>query len=429
MKAVSPYPEYKESKIPWVNAVPMEWNVSPLFSVAHESRSKNTEERENNLLSLSYGRIVRKDIQAVDGLLPASFSTYQIVQKNDIVLRLTDLQNDKRSLRSAIAPERGIITSAYLALTPTRVIPAFLAYLLRSYDLQKVFYSMGGGLRQSMQFWDLKQLPIILPPVTTQESIVHYLDRETAKMDSLITKQERLIELLVEKRQAIITQAVTKGLDPSAPTKASGIPWLGDVPEHWNITKFRHFSRILGGFAPDQAKPQPVGAYPYLKVGSLNILDAKQQVVSAEDFIVDRKFTCPPGTLLFPKRGAAIFTNKVALTRVRSAFDTNLMGMTLDDSKAVNPFILYWLRARTLNELADTSTLPQINNKHIYPLVIALPPVSEQELILRELQVRLNKLDLLVSQSMKAIVLLKERRSALISAAVTGKIDVREGAA
>src|SRR5690606_21676902 len=114
--------------------------------------------REKNLLSLSYGRIVRRDINSNEGLLPESFETYQIVDRNDIVFRMTDLQNDQRSLRSALVRERGIITSAYIAVRPKGINPSFLGYLIRAYDVQKVFYAMGGGLRQSLKFEELRRL-------------------------------------------------------------------------------------------------------------------------------------------------------------------------------------------------------------------------------------------------------------------------------
>ncbi|MBL0353198.1 MAG: hypothetical protein IPP03_11265 [Dechloromonas sp.] len=146
-------------------------------------------------------------------LLPESFETYQIVRPADIVFRLTDLQNDKRSLRTAIVKELGIITSAYLAAKPTGIQAHYLSYLLRAYDVTKVFYSMGGGLRQSMKFADIKRLPTLVPPVAEQTAIATFLDRETAKIDGLIAEQEKLIALLKERRSALISAAVTGKID------------------------------------------------------------------------------------------------------------------------------------------------------------------------------------------------------------------------
>jgi type I restriction enzyme S subunit len=241
------YPKYKDSGVDWLGQVPEYWELRPLCGAATERYEPNEGMLEDNLLSLSYGRIVQKDITANDGLLPESFETYQIVHPGDIVFRLTDLQNDKRSLRSALVEEKGIITSAYLAVVPRGPDSRYLSYLFRAYDVTKVFYSMGGGLRQSMKFADMKRLPTLLPPPPEQSRIAEFLGRQTAKIDALVAEQERLLTLLKEKRQAVISKAVTKGLNPQAALKPSGIEWLGDVPAHWKIAPLKWYSRCCSG--------------------------------------------------------------------------------------------------------------------------------------------------------------------------------------
>lgn len=239
------YPKYKPSGVEWLGEVPAHWEVQPLYGTVVERAESNEGMIEDNLLSLSYGRIVPKDINSNDGLLPESFETYQIVRPGNIVLRLTDLQNDKRSLRSALVEEKGIITFAYLAVAPKKDSSKYLSYLFRAYDATKVFYSMGGGLRQSMKFADLKRMPVVLPPLAEQTRIAEFLDRETAKIDELVAEQRRLMELLKEKRQAVISHAVTRGLNPQAPLKPSVIDWLGDVPAHWKITRIKKLSSLI----------------------------------------------------------------------------------------------------------------------------------------------------------------------------------------
>lgn len=202
----------KESGMEWVGAIPSHWEVRPFYSFATEVDSPNTGLKERNLLSLSYGQLVRKDMDRLEGLTPASFEGYNIIEPNDIVFRLTDLQNDQRSLRSARAQERGIITSAYITVRP-KASPRFFEYLMRSYDTSKVFYGIGGGIRQSMKFADLKRLPVVVPPISEMDAIASHLDRATTRIDTLITKTERSIELLREKRTALITAAVTGKLD------------------------------------------------------------------------------------------------------------------------------------------------------------------------------------------------------------------------
>lgn len=225
----------------WFGIAPAGWKAAPLYGVARERKVPNRGLREQNLLSLSYGKIVRKDINASDGLLPASFETYQIVEPNDIVLRMTDLQNDKRSLRSGLVSERGIITSAYLTLALRHVDPRFMAYQFRAIDLMKVFYSMGGGLRQSIGFGDLKRLPLLIPPLQQQRAIADYLDREAAQIDAFIARNEELITLLTERRAAVVHDAILAAARPnSVPTS---LPWAPLLPRAWEIVPLGSIAR------------------------------------------------------------------------------------------------------------------------------------------------------------------------------------------
>ena len=212
-KGLNPDVKMKDSGVEWLGMVPEHWEVKPLFGCAKERSERNVGMVNNNLLSLSYGRIIQKDISSSDGLLPESFETYQIVHDGDSVLRLTDLQNDKRSLRSGLVTQEGIITSAYVAVQPTGMEAIFFSNLLRAYDVTKVFYSMGGGLRQSMKFSDLKRLPVLIPPISEQSAIASFLDHETAKIDSLTTEAQQGINLLQERRSALISAAVTGQID------------------------------------------------------------------------------------------------------------------------------------------------------------------------------------------------------------------------
>ncbi|MAH06612.1 MAG: hypothetical protein CL561_13740 [Alphaproteobacteria bacterium] len=202
------YPAYKKSSIEWICNIPASWDVLPLFSVGSESRISNKGMVEDNLLSLSFGKIVRKDIETLGGLLPESFETYQVVNENDIVFRLTDLQNDKRSLRSAICVERGIITSAYIAVTPKKIRPKYFHYLMRAYDEAKVFYNLGSGMRQSLKFSELKRLPIIIPSTQEQEQIERFLDKKLEEINYLIEAKKDFLVLLKEKRCALVDASV-----------------------------------------------------------------------------------------------------------------------------------------------------------------------------------------------------------------------------
>mgnify|MGYP000872841383 CR=1 FL=1 len=200
----------KNSGVDYIGAIPEAWELLPLFAVATENNVKNTGLACENLLSLSYGKVIRKDIDTNFGLLPASFEGYQIVQPSYTVLRFTDLQNDKRSLRSGYVTETGIITSAYMGLIPgERLDGKYFNYLLHAYDLLKVYYGMGGGLRQTLKFSDVKRLPVLIPTIPEQKAIVAYLDAKTAKIEGLIADITAQIEKLKQYRQIVIHDSVT----------------------------------------------------------------------------------------------------------------------------------------------------------------------------------------------------------------------------
>ena len=252
------YSSYKNSGVEWLGDVPEHWNLKRFCYLFAENKKKNIGLKETNVLSLSYGNIKEKKIDDNKGLLPESFETYQIIEPNNIVFRFTDLQNDKRSLRSAISKYHGIITSAYIAVK-TKQNADFYNYLFRAYDLQKVFYSMGEGMRQSLKMDELNKMPVVLPSEDEQKRIVAFLNTETTRIDNLITKQEKLIELLEEQRKSIISHAVTKGLNPNAPMKDSGVEWLGEVPEHWTVLKNRHIFNFSKGLSITKENLQESG--------------------------------------------------------------------------------------------------------------------------------------------------------------------------
>lgn len=212
-KGLDPNAKMKDSGIEWIGKVPEHWEVKPFFALVTELNRKNVGLVETNILSLSYGNIIQKPETRNMGLTPESYETYQIVESGEIVFRFTDLQNDKRSLRSAQVTQRGIITSAYMAVKPQSIDSTYFAWLMRSYDLCKVFYAMGGGLRQSLKFEDVRRLPVLIPPVDEQSAITNTINAGTARIDAIVEKTEQSITLLKERRAAFITAAVTGQID------------------------------------------------------------------------------------------------------------------------------------------------------------------------------------------------------------------------
>ncbi len=200
----------KDSGIEWIEKIPDNWNVMSAFQCFTPIKNKNIGLTEKNLLSLSYGKIKRKSIDTVEGLLPESFETYNIVDTDDIVLRLTDLQNDHKSLRVGIATERGIITSAYVTIKNTSDNNSrYLYYYLHSFDIAKGFYGMGSGVRQGLNWDELKHLKICCPPQNEQLEIVSFLDQKSEEIDNLISKKEAFLAELGTYKRSMIYEYVT----------------------------------------------------------------------------------------------------------------------------------------------------------------------------------------------------------------------------
>ena len=228
--------EMKDSGIEWIGQIPKDWEVHPVYAYFEEGKTKNYRMQEQNLLSLSYGRIIRKDINTNGGLLPASFNTYNVVETGDIIIRPTDLQNDKRSLRTGFVKEQGIITSAYIDLRPKdNVNSKYYHYLLHSYDIIKVFYNMGNGVRQGLNFSEFAKLLLLDPSKVQQQQIADYLDTKCSEIDATAEDIEKEIALLEDYKKSVITEAVTKGLNPEAEMKDSGIEWIGEIPKDWEV--------------------------------------------------------------------------------------------------------------------------------------------------------------------------------------------------
>lgn len=204
----------KETGVSWVKSIPAYWEEHALIQVAEEQQIKNTGMVEDNLLSLSYGKIINKDINTTDGLLPASFEGYQIINSGNIVLRLTDLQNDHRSLRTGLATQRGIITSAYTCLKARdNVLPEYLQLQLHVADLCKVFYGMGGGVRQSIGFKDIRRLIVAIPPLDEQRDILKAVNSIEVPINSVIAKYQEIILSLEELKTKLISDVITGKID------------------------------------------------------------------------------------------------------------------------------------------------------------------------------------------------------------------------
>ncbi len=423
------YQEHKETGLDWLAEIPKHWDWLYLSQASSEQQIKNSNNQENNVLSLSYGNIInKKDINF--GLVPKEYDTYQIVHNGNIILRLTDLQNDKKSLRTGLVTQTGIITSAYTCLKP-KANSAYLHYLLHSFDTQKVFYGLGGGVRQSISYADIRNIRVSVPPKEEQDQIVKFLDYKISKINKFIKNKKKLIELLNEQKQAVINHAVTKGLNPHVEMKDSGIDWLGEVPKHWEVKPIKHFVS-----SNDEALTETTSAefeFNYIDISSVGFGFLKLKPVTLQFQ------KAPSRARRIVKKGDTIIstvrTYLKSICFINDALDNHIVstGFSVLRPKAnVFPELLSYILASEyfINAIQRNSigvSYPAISDIKLNSLKVVLPNnLEEQKEIYLYIQSNLIPYENMISKTQKEIDLIQEYKTSLISSVVTGQVDVRD---
>jgi type I restriction enzyme S subunit len=435
IEGLKPYPEYKESGQEWLGDVPKHWELSPGHAAFDKRKIPNHGLKENTVLSLSYGRIKIKPTDKQHGLVPESYETYQIVDEGNIIIRGTDLQNDHTSLRIGLVRNRGIISSAYLCLQcRDTVTPEYGYQILNTFDLTKAIYRYGSGLRQNLDHGEIKRLPIFLPPVSEQAAIVRFLDHWNGRLEKAIRSKRRVIALLQEQKQAIIHRAVTRGLVPHVKLKDSGIPWLGEIPVHWEIWPLKRLGWFKGGAGfPISAQAKSGLEIPFLKVSDMTRAGNERWIESSNNTI--SKVTAkalgahifPENTIIFPKVGGAMLTNKRRLLRRPSCIDNNVMGCVI--SRGDLKFVFLLMQQLDLGRLSKPGPVPAISEGEVRQIKVVYPPVEEQMEIVTFLAKETVGLDTAIARFEREVTLLREYRTRLTADVVTGKLDVRAAAA
>ena len=389
--------------------------------------------QETTVLSLSYGQIVVKPVEQHHGLVPASFETYQVIEPGDIIIRPTDLQNDWTSLRFGLSRHHGTITSAYMCFHTRAVISREYGHLLlHTYDLKKIFYGLGSGLRQNLNWRDFQYLPCLVPPLPDQNAIVRYVNYATERIRSYINAKERLINLLEEQRQAIIHRAVTRGFDPNVRLKPSGVEWLGDVPAHWEVRRLRNVGEALIGltYAPQDVIDEEDGI---LVLRASNISGGRivyEDNVFVRCSVPSRLITRIGDILICSRSGSQTLIGKNA--RIDLASSGVTFGAFMTIFRSTNNDYLYYVFNSKLFEYQSgayqTSTINQLTLNILYDIKIPLPPLAEQKQITRYLDRITSSIDTAINCARREIELLKEYRTRLIADVVTGKLDVRQAA-
>lgn len=432
------YTTVKDSGIDWIGDIPESWNVRTIYQLASQVKCKNSDLQENNLLSLSYGKIKRKDINAPEGLLPASFDGYNIIEAGDIVLRLTDLQNDHTSLRVGLSTERGIITSAYTTLRPLSIRHSkYVYYLLHAFDLKKGFYGMGSGVRQGLNYDEVKNLRVVLPSDTELDTIATYLDEQCKQIDSIIKEAKASIEEYKTWKESIIYEAVTKGLDHTAEMKDSGVVGIGLIPISCSVIRLRY---LVQGY-----KAGPFGSSlitdKLLQSGSILVYTpehvANQNTSSEKNLYLpdDREtemsqFIIEKDDIIFPIVGSLGRAMLITDTMPKGIINQRLAKFKLIANKIdVNYFMWIFAKSAMLAPYIEVncrgSFILNLTKTIVYDMPIVLPKsIEEQKRIASYLTKKCSQIDELIAEKQSLITDLEAYKKSLIYETVTGKRKV-----
>lgn len=417
MSKYQAYPEYKDSGVEWLGVIPSHWDMVRFkYRLAEKKKTPNPQLEAG---AISFGRVLYK---SSENLAPETKASYQEVLAGEFLINPLNMNYDLLSLRTALSDIDVVVSTGYIvARSDKQLVKRYVRWLLYQFDVAHM-KTLGSGVRQTINFMDIGNSFFYEPTRLEQEKIANFLDHETAKIDTLIDKQQQLIQLLKEKRQAVISHAVTKGLNPNAPMRDSGVEWLGEVPEHWEMTRAKFVSNI---FIPQRNKPELNDAEGTAWVTMENM---KTSYIENTSLYVSRNASKVAGSKKLKK-------DSVIASCVGSFGVAAINKVDVIINQQLQAFIPFAIKAEYLRELVAMSTvyfelvgtaatLTYVNQEGFENLPVLVPPANEQKKICIYLEAENMKFENLIDKAQSAIQLMQERRTALISAAVTGKIDV-----
>ena len=429
MKELQPYPEYKDTGIEWLGNVPRHWSLKR-FKHLFRIKKEIAGELGHDVLSITQKGIKLKDIESGEGQLSMDYSKYQMVRKGDFAMNHMDLLTgfvDISKYDGVTSPDYRVFT-----LIDNANSAKYYLYLLQMGYTNKLFYPLGQGTA-NIGRWRLPREEFMeflspVPPCDEQELISSFLSSETQRIDTLIAEKQNFVSLLKEKRQALITHVVTKGLDPNVPMKDSGVEWLGKVPEHWVPKPICRVASVNDDVLPEST--DETTAIRYVDISSVGYTDGIKQATEM-DFI-----DAPSRARRKAANGDVIVstvrTYLKAVAPVTDDYSDCIFstGFAVLRARDLNHSFLKWailneLLVQAIEAHSEGLSYPAINASTLVKLKIAVPPLEEQAKIANFLDLETSRFDILASETKKSINLLKEKRSALITAAVTGKIDIR----
>ena len=441
------YPEYKESNISWIGKIPNHWNKTSLKNLCYINDGNHGEEypKDNDYTDGDIGVPFIRCGDMVNQKLSHSKMIYITKEKNDSMRKGRLKTGDVLFANRGDIGKSALVTNefdgsnlnsqiAYFRTNRDKLKNEFLLYFIISNYIFNLLNSLKmGSVLTQLPISDLSNIRIPFPSISEQESIVAFLNIETARIDNLISEKEIFIKLLQEKRQALISHVVTKGLDDNVKMKPSGVEWIGDIPEHWEVKPMKYLgllgptkSEISGDLLSKQCSFVPMDK---LKTDTLLLNEERivKEVIDGYTYFQDGDILFAKVTPCFENKNMCIaegLTNGIGFGSSEiNVFRTNKFNET--------KFVYYLFQEEHFMQFAKsnmtgTGGLKRVPSDVVLDYKVAVPPLTEQVKIAEEVSNRFARLALLIEETKQSIELLKEHRTALISAAVTGKIDVRE---
>ena len=432
VNSLSPHSAYKPSSVSWLEKVPEHWEVTKLRHILTSAAERNRPDLPLLSVVREKGVILRDLDNPEDNhnIVPEDLTNYKVVHQGQFAM------NKMKAWQGSygVSPCEGVVSPAYFIFDIKGVDGIFFHSAVRSRAYVPFFNQASDGVRIGQ--WDLapeqmRQIPFLVPPPEEQAAIVRFLDHADAQIQRYIASKERLIALLEEERQALIHQAVTRGLDPNVRLKDSGVEWLGDVPEHWVTCRIKQVSGILRGKFTHRPRNDPSlydGPYPFIQTGDIantnKILSGYNQTLNENGFAVSKMF--PKGTLVMT---IAANIGDVAVLDFDACFPDSVVGFV--PTVRVDRDYLYYLFLAMKNELlreAPVNTQGNLNVDRIGSSTIALPQKEEQTNIVNHVERSVSNIDAAIDRSRRQTALMEEYRTRLIADVVTGQLDVREAA-
>lgn len=419
--------EMKNSGIDWIGEIPKGWEVGTVGMFFDEINNPNTNQEETNTLQFKMGDIISKK-NGDSKYNPETIAAYNVVEPGTIMINGLNLSFDLVSQRVAQVHEKGAITSTYLAMMPKNGLQSdYAKYMLKAYDNCKALHSMGRGLRAILSYSSFRTEPIFLPPLSEQRVIANFLDEKCSEIDELVALQEKIIEELKAYKQAVITETVTKGLDPNVKMKDSGVAWIGEIPQHWSKDKiFRVFTNIGSGTTPKATEDSNFeGDINWIQSGDINgglINNCKNKVSQfvLEKYSALKVYKAP--FIIVAMYGASV--GNISVSTIDGC--VNQACCVMSDSLHCYDYLFYAIKSAKdyLIYKAEGGGQPNISQDKLTKLWLPLPPLSDQQAIATYLDTKCADIDALISIKQKKIDELKDYKKSLIYEYVTGKKQI-----